>query len=174
MTRTAVCTPMSISPTVATPNAPRTGHRAPVAIHASRGPGRQACFVDGLSMPHVYETKLWRLQLPHTWRVREGDGDEDWVTFFRPDGVGILRVRTGDDFYGQSYAQWAHVHQPEEFQGKLSGRTCAGTYEDHVSRTWALSCRGQRLWVRYTCSAKNAELERLEVDEILQSICEAS
>ena len=121
-------------------------------------------------MPHLYETKLWRLQLPDTWRVRDGCGQE-LVTFFRPDGVGILRVHSGFIADVQVPIQG---RQGEEFQGRLSGRTLAGTDGDTFSRTWALSCRGQRLWVRYTCSAKNAELERLEVDEILQSICEAA
>jgi len=121
-------------------------------------------------MPHLYETKLWRLQLPDTWRV--GDGcDQDSVTFFRPDRVVILRVHSG--FIADVLAP-LQGGQGEEFQGLLSGRTYGETNGDTFTRTWALSCHGQRLWVRYTCSAGNAELERLEVDEILRSICEAA
>jgi len=118
-------------------------------------------------MPHLYETKLWRLQLPDTWSVSDRCGQE-LVTFFRPDGVGLLTVWTAGE---QSPAPGSHG---EEFLGQLSGRTYKATHGDRFSRTWALSCHGQRLWVRYTCSAKNAELERLEVDEILHSISETA
>jgi len=118
-------------------------------------------------MPRLYETKLWQLQLPDAWSVSDRCGQE-LVTFFRPDGVGKLTVLTADA------ETPLRGRQGEEFVGRLSGRTFAFTYGDSFSRTWALSCRGQRLWVRYTCAAKNAELERLEVDEILQSISEAA
>jgi hypothetical protein len=118
-------------------------------------------------MPRFYETKLWRLQLPDTWSVSDRCGQE-LVTLFRPDGVGLLTVLTAEE---QSPVQRSHG---EEFQGRLSGRIYEATYGDRFSRTWALSCRGHRLWLRYTCSAQNAELERLEVDEILQSISEAA
>lgn len=118
------------------------------------------------TMPSLYETKLWRLQLPDMWSVSDRHGEE-FVTLFRPDGVGLLKVFTAGD---QSADQGGYG---EEFQGRLSGRYYEARYGERFSRTWALSCRGLRLWVKYTCSAKNAELERLEVDEILQSISEA-
>ena len=55
--------------------------------------------------------------------------------------------------------------QGEEFQGLLSGRTYGETNGETFTRTWALSCHGQRLWVRYTCSAGNAELEWMKYYE---------
>src|SRR4051794_10688657 len=106
-------------------------------------------------MPRPFETKLWRLQLPDTWNVSDKCGQE-LVTFFRPDGVGLLMVFTVGE---RSPVPGGHG---DEFLGCLSGTTYVATYGDKFSRTWALNCRGRRLWVRYTCSAKNAELERLE------------
>ena len=118
-------------------------------------------------MARLYETKLWRLELPDTWSVRESCGQE-LVTLFRPDGVGILCVLSVDE-----QASLTNDHG-ERFSGFLTGKTYETTHGDKFTRRWALSCCGQKLVVRYSCSAKNAELERLEVDEIVRSISEAS
>jgi hypothetical protein len=135
------------------------------------GPGRGDTLLKvgplDTAMPRLYETKLWRLQLPDTWSAEDGCGHE-LVSFFRPDGVGLLRVLTAEE---QSPVQDG---PGEHFHGHLSGKTWAATHGDRFIRTWALSCRGQRLWVKYSCSAANAELERSEVDGMLQSISEAT
>ena len=89
------------------------------------------------------------------------------VTLYRPDGVGLLRVIMAEE---QSPDEKS---TGEEFHGQLPGRTWAMAYGDRFIRTWVLSCRSQRLWIRYTCSAKNAELERAEVDEMLRGLSEA-
>lgn len=118
-------------------------------------------------MPRPYQTQLWRLELPDTWQVRDKCGPAS-VTFFRPDGVGLLHVNTADELPPFQNGQG------EGFRGRLAGRAFVAKYGDRFQRTWWLSCRGQCLLVTYTCSAMNAELERSEVDEILQSISEAA
>jgi hypothetical protein len=59
------------------------------------------------------------------------------------------------------------------FRGRLSGVAWTSRYGSTFSRTWSLACRGQRLLVKYSCAASHAELERSEVDAILQSIEES-
>jgi hypothetical protein len=61
----------------------------------------------------------------------------------------------------------------KEFSGKLRGRTFDFSDGDLFARHWTLLCGGQWLYVHYSCAAKNAEFERAEVDEILQSISES-
>lgn len=116
-------------------------------------------------MPEFYRTKTWRAQIPDAWRVAD-EGGEELVTIFRPDGVGMLRVLSAEE--RSSDATLAG----EDFRGTLSGRTWAHTYGPSYSRTWVLSCRGRKLFVRYSCAAHNAEAELPEVYEIVQSITE--
>ena len=118
-------------------------------------------------MPRVYQTKLWQLQVPEAWSV-EGDKEQRLVTFFRPDGVGLLRVLTDD---GQPPEQEG---QRDDFRGRLPGTTWSSAGGDRYMRYWSLRCRGCRLLISYTCAAKNADLERSEVDDILQSISETA
>ena len=117
-------------------------------------------------MPRFYQTKTWRAQIPDAWRVEDRCGEE-LVTLFRPDGVGMLRVLTAEEQSSEPAAAG------EDFSGTLSGRTWAHTYGTSYSRTWALSCRGRKLYVRYSCAAHNAEAELPEVDEIVRSIAES-
>jgi len=81
---------------------------------------------------------------------------------------GFLRVLTAEE---QSPVQKG---KRDDFRGRLVGKTWTSTHGDTFSRTWALSCLGQRLWVMYRCSAKNSDVECSEVDEILQSISEVA
>src|SRR6202142_2888219 len=113
------------------------------------------------SMPRVYKTKIWQLQIPDAWAVRD-HSEPQLVTFFRPDGVGLLTVLTTEEP--------VQTGTGEDFRGRLPGKTWTTRSRDKIWRTWSLSCRKRRLYVRYTCAAKNAGLEDSEVDEILQSI----
>ena len=90
------------------------------------------------------------------------------MTFFRPDGVGILNVSTSDEL------PTFQDGQGEDFRGRLAGRAFVAKSSDRFWRTWWLSCSGQCLLVTYSCSAMNAELELSEVDEILHSISEVA
>jgi|ERR1035441_1625692 hypothetical protein len=47
-------------------------------------------------MPRLYKTKIWQLQIPDAWAVRD-DPEQQLLTFFRPDGVGLLTVFTTDE-----------------------------------------------------------------------------
>ncbi|MBN8248831.1 MAG: hypothetical protein J0L84_15500 [Verrucomicrobia bacterium] len=117
-------------------------------------------------MPNYYQTKIWRLQVPDGWQVQDGPGQE-LVTLFCPEGVGLLKIFTAGE------------HPSAAVGGdRLSGSPLpASAIESHrgtsFSRTWILSCRGQKVYVRYTCAAANAGLERAQVDEIVQSISES-
>jgi hypothetical protein len=114
-------------------------------------------------MPRLYQTKTWQLQIPDAWAFRDGP-KQHFVTFFRPDGVGLLTVFTTDE------SVQGQTGTGEDFHGRLPGKTWTTRGHDRIWRTWSLSCRKRRLYVRYTCAAKNAGLEDAEVDEILQSI----
>jgi hypothetical protein len=112
-------------------------------------------------MPRLYQTKIWQLQIPEAWDFRDGP-KQHFVTFFRPGGVGLLTVLTTEEP--------VQTGTGEDFRGRLPGKTWTTRSRDKIWRTWSLSCRKRRLYVRYTCAAKNAGLEDAEVDEILQSI----
>ena len=114
-------------------------------------------------MPRLYQTKTWQLQIPDAWAFRDGP-KQHFVTFFRPDGVGLLTVFTTDE------SVQGRTGTGEDFHGRLPGKTWTTRGHDRIWRTWSLSCRKRQLYVRYTCAAKNAGLEDAEVDEILQSI----
>jgi len=88
------------------------------------------------------------------------------VAFFRPDGVGMLRVLTVDD------PSHAVTRKGDVFRGLLDGKIRESNDGKSYRRTWALSCRGRKPIVSYSCAAHNAELEREEVDAIVQSISE--
>lgn len=118
-------------------------------------------------MTRLYQTKTWRVLLPDTWKVEDGCG-EGLVTLFRPDGLGMLGVLTVEEQSSDAAAA------AEDFRGALSGKTWAHTYGTSYSRTWAMSCLGRKLYVRYSCAAHNAEKELLEVYEIVQSISESA
>lgn len=88
------------------------------------------------------------------------------MTLFRPDGLGILTVLTDE---GQPNT---HEGKLEEFRGQLRGTTWSLAGADRFTRHWNLRCGSRRLLIMYSCAAKNADLERSQVDEILQSISE--
>ena len=117
-------------------------------------------------MPRHYQTKIWQLQIPDAWQVRDGGGQE-LVTFFRPDGVGILTVLTADEQQLATIGGDRAVHSP------LPAAARESHYGTSFSRTWTLSFRGRRVYVRYTCAATNADVERSQVDEIVQTISES-
>ena len=115
-------------------------------------------------MTRLYQTKVWQLQIPDAWSVRDGGGHE-LVTFFRPDGVGMLTVLTTDE-QPPTGTRDGTIRSlfPDDSRGSTLGA--------RHWRAWTLSCRGRKVFVRYSCAAHNAELERAEVDEIVQSISE--
>ena len=117
-------------------------------------------------MPRLYQTKTWKLRIPDAWAFRD-DPKQQLVTFFRPDGVGLLTVLTTD----QS-AQGQNA-KGEDFCGRLRGKMWTTKGSDRIFRGWSLSCCDRWLYVHYTCAAKNAGLEDAEVDAILQSIEES-
>jgi hypothetical protein len=117
-------------------------------------------------MPRLYQTKTWQLRIPDEWAFRD-DSEQQHVTFFRPDGVGLLSVLT------TSLASEGQQAKGEDFTGKLKGKTWTTKGSDKIWRGWFLRCRGQKLYIVYTCAAKNAGLEEAEVDEIVQSIEES-
>lgn len=118
-------------------------------------------------MPRFYQTKTWQAQIPDAWRVEDRCGEE-LVTLFRPDGVGMLRVLTVEEQSSDAAVAG------EDFRGMLSGKTWANTFGTSYNRTWALSCCGRKLFVRYSCATHNAEKELPEVYEIVQSISESA
>jgi hypothetical protein len=115
-------------------------------------------------MPHVHRTKLWQVALPDDWRASSG---EALVTLWNPEGVGTLIVLTTDE----NKAPPRHG-QAQEFTGKLRGRTFEFSGGDRFWRHWTLLCGSQWIYVRYSCAAKNADSERLRVDEIVRNISE--
>jgi hypothetical protein len=117
-------------------------------------------------MPRRYQTKIWRLQLPDAWSVRDG-GSQELVIIFRPDGVGMLTVLTADE------QQPATIGSDGMFRAPLPDEARESEYGTSYSRTWTLLCRGRKVYVRYTCAAHNAQSERSEIDEIVQSISES-
>ena len=117
-------------------------------------------------MPRLYQTKIWKLLIPDAWAFRD-DPDQQLVTFFRPDGVGLLTVLTTDQ------PSQEHKGKGEDFRGRLIGKMWTTRGAERIWRGWSLSCCGRRIYIRYTCAAKNAGLENTEVDQILQSIEES-
>ena len=115
-------------------------------------------------MPHLHRTKLWQVALPNGWRVSSGD---ELVTLWNPGGVGTLTVIT----IAENKAP-PRNGQGREFRGRLQGQTYDFSGGDRFARHWTLLCGGQWIYVRYLCATKNAELERAEVNEILQSLSE--
>jgi hypothetical protein len=116
-------------------------------------------------MPYVHRTKLWQVTLPDAWRV---GGGGPLITIWNPEGVGTISVLSTDENKAPP-----RNGRGKEFSGKLRGITFDFSGSDLFARHWTLLCGDQWLYVHYSCAAKNAEFERAEVDEILQSISEA-
>jgi hypothetical protein len=126
-------------------------------------------------MPRLFQTKYWQVQLPDGWAAHQTHLPDGWeaqtdtdliemVMFYSPSGVGMLQCVTWNKMY-----DGVGVGQP--FRGKLTGKYYAGrTHNGTYRRSWHLSCMGRTLWISYSCAEKNAELEVLQVDEILQNI----
>jgi hypothetical protein len=117
-------------------------------------------------MPRRYQTRIWQLKIPDAWQVRDGCGQKV-VTFFRPEGVGMLTILTVDE------EQVAARGGDRMFRSTLPGAARESKFGASLSRRWTISCRGRKVYVVYHCAAKNADLERSEVDEIVQSISES-
>jgi hypothetical protein len=120
-------------------------------------------------MPQHFHTKIWQVVLPDSWRVSGDRHSDELVTLWNPEGVGQLRVivTTG------TKAPPRHGNG-RSFTGKLQGKTFELSAGALFVRNWALLCGSDWIYVRYSCAMKNAEIERAEVDEIVQSISEAS
>ncbi len=121
------------------------------------------------TMSQHFHTKKWQVVLPDSWRTRSGRNDDKFVTLWNPEGVGQLRVITTSETKTPSLNGWSR-----EFTGKLQGKIFELSAGNLFVRNWALLCGSDRIYVRYSCATKNAEVERAEVDEIVQSISEAS
>jgi hypothetical protein len=117
-------------------------------------------------MPRHYQTKVWQLQIPDAWTVKDGGGQE-LVTLYRPDGVGMLTVLTADE------QQPATVRGGGTFRSPSPDEARESKHGTRYTRTWTLLCRGRKVYVRYSCAAHNAELERSDIDAIVQSISES-
>jgi hypothetical protein len=117
-------------------------------------------------MQQLYRTKLWEAILPDGWRAKSC-GDE-YVTLWNPEGVGTLTVFTRNENDAPP-----RNSKGKSFNGKLHGTSFDYSGDDLFGRHWCLLCGGQWLYAHYSCAAKNAERERAEVDEILQSISES-
>src|ERR1051326_5498347 len=115
-------------------------------------------------MPYVHRTELWEATLPDAWCA---GGGGPLVTIWNPEGVGTITVLNTD----QNKAP-PRSGKGKEFNGKLIGRTFEHTAGDVFARHWNLLCGDRWIYVRYSCAAKNAALEREEVDEILRSLSE--
>jgi hypothetical protein len=87
------------------------------------------------------------------------------MTIWNPKGVGTLNLLAVEEC--QAPSRTGNWH---EFSGKLQGRT----YDSPSgARYWKLLCSGRWIDVIYLCTRENAELERAQIDEILQSLAEA-
>lgn len=120
-------------------------------------------------MPQHFRTKIWQLVLPDEWRASSGRSGDELVSFWNPGGVGILTVLVS----AETKAPPRSGNQ-RAFSGKLKGQTFEFLGGDAFARHWTLLCGSQWIHVYYSCAAKNVEVERRDVDEILQSISEAT
>jgi hypothetical protein len=127
-------------------------------------------------MPRIYQTKLWRLQLPDSWKV-EGAGEH--AMMFRPDGVGQLQVHGFDTVGRLDVLAYARDHSPpgtaltETRCGRLRGFAGVRVDGDILWRTWWLLCREQLVYVAYQCAEKNRLEESDEIGQILRSFDES-
>ena len=127
-------------------------------------------------MPQIHQTKLWRLELPDSWKV-EGSGEH--ALFFRPDGSGRLQVHGSDTVGRDDLPAYARDHSPpgtaftDVTCGRLHGVAGVRIDGNTVWRTWWLLCRGQLVYAAYQCAAKNSSEESDEIDQILQSFDES-
>jgi hypothetical protein len=119
-------------------------------------------------MPHLYQTKIWQARLPEGWKVREllFDG----ATFFKPDGIGQIFVMVCRP---ESERPKFNPAFHKQFSGKLQGIATTSTGSGAFHRFWWLFCGSRTIVVNYSCAASFAEDERLEVDDILQSVAES-
>ncbi len=118
-------------------------------------------------MPKVYQTKIWQAEIPDTWTV-ESDREQRLVMLFKPDGLGTLKIFVDDEGPPTDRDGGAEL-----YKGRLRGRTWSSCRADRFERYWILWCSGHRLLVSYWSAAKNADVERTEVDEIIRSISES-
>jgi len=119
-------------------------------------------------MPQVYQTTVWQARLPDGWIVRELYFDG--ATLFKPDGVGQISILVcPSESQPPKYNPDINAH----FSGKLRGFTSTPAGHGTFTRLWWLYCGGRTLMVSYSCALSNAEAERKEVDEILQSMAES-
>src|SRR5262245_28253414 len=77
-----------------------------------------ACLSRGVShgigpMPHVHKTPLWQITIPDAWTI---SGPDYFISMFRPDGVGMLRVETSDTVGRYDLLPYARDHSPEGTQ----------------------------------------------------------
>jgi hypothetical protein len=116
-------------------------------------------------MPQLFQTKYWQVQLPGGWAALRHS--EEFVTLYSPSGVGMLVFMIFDQKYDGAGVG-------EDYHGKLSGKYHRGTaYQGSFQRSWHLSCLGRVLMVKYRCAEKNAEIEHVQVDEVLHSLEES-
>jgi hypothetical protein len=119
-------------------------------------------------MSQLYQTKIWQVTLSSGWQARSLLFD--CATFYKPDGVGQISVMLCPEDFKQ---QEALDKASNEAIGKLRGSSRTNKSSRTFSRTWWLFCKGRWLIVEYNCAPSNAEIERSEVDEILQSFAES-
>jgi len=119
-------------------------------------------------MSQLYQTKIWQATLSRGWQARSLGFD--CATFYKPDGIGQISVMLcPEDFKQQKPLDKAR----NEAIGKPRGSSDTFKTSRTFSRTWWLACKGRWLIVKYTCAPSNADIERREVEKILQSFAES-
>jgi hypothetical protein len=119
-------------------------------------------------MAQLYQTKIWQVRLPDGWKARKLYFDG--ATLFKPDGIGEISVLVSPQ---DSEYPKGNSATTEQFTGKLRGCTMIHNGKGTFNRFWWLSCKGRVLVVSYSCAPSFSEVERHEVDEILQSMEES-
>ena len=118
-------------------------------------------------MPTVYETEFWRVRLPEGWAVREADGQALVEIRKAAGGVGVLGLVTTHD---EPKDWWCR--RGELFHGQLYGKMGEDRSKefDSFSRWWTLLCGNVTVYISYYCVESAGDLEREDVDAIVQSL----
>ncbi len=114
------------------------------------------------AIAELCQTKYWQLHLPEGWTTTTRS--PELVILYSPGGVGMMEFHMVNEQFDENAAD---VERFGQLVGKYAGEKA---HRGVHRRFWQLSCGGRKLSLCYNCSEGNAEVERAQVDAMLQTL----
>lgn len=127
-------------------------------------------------MSEIYQSEWWSVSLPSGWKA---SADETCVTIVSPGETGAVQIsayRKDTEVDEEDLHEFAAEDIPAGVPvadvqlAKLSGLHIHYCLDDTYWREWWLRAKCTLVYVTYNCSVRDQDIDKRDVDEMLNSL----